>query len=143
MKKGLLLDVVVGERAPVLELPSRKDEALGVRGNALLVPDLALDRVLHNMRESVRSLLRARDVGRGLRQRRLQRLRSWRSASHVSSYYYICALILLHVSSYYYICVVILLSTYGPCNFWLVFGSSGCPLSAVRPHTTAYVFFYF
>jgi hypothetical protein len=45
VKKGLLLDVVVGERAPVLELPSRKDEALGVRGNALLVPDLALDRV--------------------------------------------------------------------------------------------------
>jgi hypothetical protein len=29
---------------------------------------------------------------------------------YVSSYYYICVLILLYVSSYYYICVVILLS---------------------------------
>ena len=33
----LLLDVVVGERAAVLELLAREDEALLVRGDALLV----------------------------------------------------------------------------------------------------------
>merc|ERR1711967_802 len=40
---ALLLDVVVGKRAPVLELLARKDEALLVRGDALLVLDLGLD----------------------------------------------------------------------------------------------------
>ena len=39
----LLLDVVVGQRAVVLELLARKDQALLVRGNALLVLDLGLD----------------------------------------------------------------------------------------------------
>jgi hypothetical protein len=43
VKGRLILDVVVGERASVLELLARKDEALLVRGNALLVLDLALD----------------------------------------------------------------------------------------------------
>jgi hypothetical protein len=37
MKCRLLLDVVVGERAAVLKLLAREDEALLVRGNALLV----------------------------------------------------------------------------------------------------------
>ena len=40
---GLLLDVVVGESAAVLELLAREDQALLVRGNALLVLDLGLD----------------------------------------------------------------------------------------------------
>ena len=40
---GLLLDVVVGQRAPVLQLFAGKDESLLVRGNSLLVLDLLLD----------------------------------------------------------------------------------------------------
>jgi hypothetical protein len=40
---ALLLDVVVGEGAAVLELLAREDEALLVRGDALLVLDLGLD----------------------------------------------------------------------------------------------------
>ena len=39
----LLLDVVVGKRAAVLELLAGKDQALLVGGNALLVLDLGLD----------------------------------------------------------------------------------------------------
>jgi hypothetical protein len=39
----LLLDVVVRERASVFELLTSEDEALLVRGNALLVLNLALD----------------------------------------------------------------------------------------------------
>ena len=39
---GLLLDVVVRERAAVLQLLAREDEALLVRGDALLVLDLLL-----------------------------------------------------------------------------------------------------
>ena len=39
---GLLLDVVVGEGAAVLQLLAREDEALLVRGDALLVLDLLL-----------------------------------------------------------------------------------------------------
>ena len=39
----LLLDVVVGERAAVLELLAREDQALLIRGNAFLVLDLGLD----------------------------------------------------------------------------------------------------
>ena len=39
----LLLDVVVGERAAVLELLARKDQALLVGRNTLLVLDLLLD----------------------------------------------------------------------------------------------------
>ena len=37
MKRRLLLDVVVRERPAILELLAREDEALLVRGNALLV----------------------------------------------------------------------------------------------------------
>jgi len=42
---GLLLDVVVLERAPVLELLPGEDQALLVRGDALLVLDLGLHRL--------------------------------------------------------------------------------------------------
>ena len=45
VKRRLLLDVVVRERAPVLELLARKDEPLVVGGDALLVLDLALHHV--------------------------------------------------------------------------------------------------
>ena len=48
MERRLLLDVVVRERAAVLELLAREDEALLVRRDALLVLDLllhVLDRV--------------------------------------------------------------------------------------------------
>ena len=40
---GLLLDVVVSQGAAVLQLLAGKDQALLVRGNALLVLDLGLD----------------------------------------------------------------------------------------------------
>ena len=43
MERRLLLDVVVGQRAAVLELLAREDQALLVRGDALLVLDLGLD----------------------------------------------------------------------------------------------------
>ena len=43
VKGGLLLDVVVGEGAAVLELLAGEDQALLVRGDALLVLDLGLD----------------------------------------------------------------------------------------------------
>ena len=43
VKSGLLLDVVVGEGAAVLELLAGEDQALLVRGNAFLVLDLGLD----------------------------------------------------------------------------------------------------
>ena len=43
MKSRLLLDVVVGKSAAILELLSGEDQALLVRGNALLVLDLGLD----------------------------------------------------------------------------------------------------
>ena len=43
VKGGLLLDVVVGEGAAVLELLAGEDEALLVGGDALLVLDLRLD----------------------------------------------------------------------------------------------------
>ena len=39
------MDIVVGERAAVLELPVHKDEALLVGRHALLVLDFALDHV--------------------------------------------------------------------------------------------------
>jgi hypothetical protein len=42
VESRLLLDVVVGESAAILELLAGEDEALLVRGNALLVLDLAL-----------------------------------------------------------------------------------------------------
>ena len=42
---ALLLDVVVGESAAILQLLAHEDEALLVRGNALLVLDLGLDGV--------------------------------------------------------------------------------------------------
>lgn len=43
VKGALFLDVVVGERAPFLELLAREDHALLVRGNALFVLDLGFD----------------------------------------------------------------------------------------------------
>jgi hypothetical protein len=43
MEGRLLLDVVVGKSAAILELLACKDQALLVRGNALLVLDLRLD----------------------------------------------------------------------------------------------------
>jgi hypothetical protein len=43
VQSRLLLDVVVGERAAVLELLAGEDQALLVRGDALLVLDLGLD----------------------------------------------------------------------------------------------------
>ena len=43
VKGALLLDVVVGEGAAILELLAGEDQALLVRGNALLVLDLLLD----------------------------------------------------------------------------------------------------
>ena len=43
MQRRLLLDVVVGQRATILELLAGEDQALLVRGNALLVLDLRLD----------------------------------------------------------------------------------------------------
>ena len=45
MQRALLLDVVVGEGAAVLQLLAREDEALLVGRNALLVLDLGLDGV--------------------------------------------------------------------------------------------------
>ncbi len=41
VQRALLLDVVVGEGAAILQLLAREDEALLVGGNALLVLDLA------------------------------------------------------------------------------------------------------
>ena len=41
----LILDVVVGEGAAVLEMLAREDEALLVRGDALPFPNLLLDHV--------------------------------------------------------------------------------------------------
>ena len=49
MEGGLLLDVVVGEGAAVLELLAGEDEALLVWGDTLLVLDLSLD-VLNRVR---------------------------------------------------------------------------------------------
>ncbi len=43
MKSGLLLDVVVAQGTSILELLAGEDEALLVRGYALLVLDLGLD----------------------------------------------------------------------------------------------------
>jgi hypothetical protein len=43
VQRRLLLDVVVRERATVLKLLAREDQALLVRGNALLILDFALD----------------------------------------------------------------------------------------------------
>ena len=43
MERGLLLDIVVRERAPVLELLSGEYKALLVGGDALLVLDLAFN----------------------------------------------------------------------------------------------------
>ena len=42
MERRLLLDVVVAQRAAVLELFAREDEALLIRRDALLVLDLLL-----------------------------------------------------------------------------------------------------
>ena len=43
MESGLLLDVVVAERATILQLLTRKDKTLLVRRDALLVLDFGLD----------------------------------------------------------------------------------------------------
>jgi len=40
---GLLLDIVVGQSTPILQLFAGEDESLLIRGNALLVLDLLLD----------------------------------------------------------------------------------------------------
>jgi len=45
VERRLLLDVVVRKSAAVLELLAREDKALLVRGDALLILDLALDHV--------------------------------------------------------------------------------------------------
>ncbi len=45
VQRALLLDVVVGESAAVLELLAREDEALLVGGDALLVLDLGVHSV--------------------------------------------------------------------------------------------------
>jgi hypothetical protein len=60
---ALLLDVVVRQGAAVLELLAREDEALLVRGDALLVLDLGLD-----VLDRVRGLDLKRDglAGQGL-----------------------------------------------------------------------------
>ena len=42
MKSGLLLNVVVTQSAPILQLLASEDKSLLVRGDALLVLDLAL-----------------------------------------------------------------------------------------------------
>ena len=60
MQRGFLLHVVVSERAPVLQLLSRENQSLLVRGNAFLVLNFALhhvDRVrrLHFQRHSFAS----------------------------------------------------------------------------------------
>ena len=54
VESGLLLDVVVGESAAILELLAGEDQALLVWGNALLILDLGLDIVwsLVNIRSS-------------------------------------------------------------------------------------------
>ena len=43
MEGGLLLDVVIRQGPPILELLPSEDKALLVWGNALLVLDLSLD----------------------------------------------------------------------------------------------------
>ena len=43
MEGGLLLDVVVGQGAAIFQLLAGEDEALLIRGDALLVLDLGLD----------------------------------------------------------------------------------------------------
>ena len=43
MKSRLLLDVIVGKGAAILELLSGKDKTLLIRGNSFLVLDLGLD----------------------------------------------------------------------------------------------------
>ena len=43
MERGLLLDVVVGQGAAIFQLLAGEDEALLIRGDALLVLDLSLD----------------------------------------------------------------------------------------------------
>ena len=43
MQRGLLLDVVVRERAAIFHLHAGEDQALLVRRNALLVLDLTFD----------------------------------------------------------------------------------------------------
>ena len=43
MKGGLFLDVIVAERAPILQLLPRENQTLLIRGNPFLVLDLGLD----------------------------------------------------------------------------------------------------
>jgi hypothetical protein len=44
VQSGFLLDIVIRQGPSVLELLARKDETLLVRGNALFVLDLGLER---------------------------------------------------------------------------------------------------
>ena len=43
MQRRLFLDIVVRQRAPILQLLARKDETLLIWGNSFLVLDLGLD----------------------------------------------------------------------------------------------------
>ena len=79
VQRGLLLDVVVAQGAPVLQLLARKDQALLVRRDALLVLDLglhALNRVAGLHIESD-GLARER-LDEDLRRGRLARGGGWR-----------------------------------------------------------------
>ena len=59
VQRGLLLDVVVGQGAAVLQLLASEDEALLIRGDALLVLNLLLH-VLHIMQRNDMGHMRAR-----------------------------------------------------------------------------------
>ena len=56
MESGFLLDVVIGQGAAIFELLPRENQALLVRGDALLILDLRLDII-----DSVRGLYIQRD----------------------------------------------------------------------------------
>jgi len=69
VQRAVLLDVVVGQGAAVLQLLARKDEALLVRGDALLVLDLGLDGLhgvarVHVQREGLAREGAHEDLGR-------------------------------------------------------------------------------
>ena len=70
VERRLLLDVVVREGAAVLELLAREDEALLIRGDALLVLDLGLD-VVNRVRglDLQRDGLAGESLNEDLRQR--------------------------------------------------------------------------
>lgn len=61
VERRLLLDVVVGQGAAILELLAREDETLLVRGDALLVLDLGLDVVCTRILSAAALLRKPRD----------------------------------------------------------------------------------